>query len=240
MTGGAAGGALLRRRLPGHHLDEHAKDIVRLGAGLVATISALVLGLLINSASGSFEAQRGEVRQMAANFILLDQLLERYGPESQPARQFLRGGLDGLVTQLWGGSAATANRVITTEPGTNAARVYSAIHDLSPQNETQRSIKVLTLQTAADIQRSRLMLFERSHAGLPMPLLAILIAWLVMIFVSFSLFTPLNPTSMVALVFIALSAASAIFLILEMGQPFSGLMQTSSAPLRTALPPLAP
>lgn len=240
MLVGAAGGALLRRSLPGHHLDEHAKDIVRLGAGLVATISALVLGLLINSASGSFEAQRGEVRQMAANFILLDQLLERYGPESLPARQFLRAGLDGLVTQLWGGPAATANRVITTEPGSNAARAYTALHDLSPQNETQRSIKTLALQTAADIQKSRLMLFERTHGGIPTPFLIILISWLMMIFASFCLFSPLNPTSIVALAVIALSAASAIFLILEMGLPFGGLMQISSAPLRTALPPLAP
>ncbi len=240
MLGGAAGGALLRRRLPGHHLDEHAKDIVRLGAGLVATISALVLGLLINSASGSFEAQRGEVRQMAANFILLDQLLERYGPESLPARRFLRSGLDGQVTQLWGGSPATADRAITTEPGSNAARAYTALHDLSPQNETQRSIKTLALQTAADIQKSRLMLFERTHGGMPTPFLIILISWLMMILASFCLFSPLNPTSIVALVVIALSAASAIFLILEMGLPFDGLMQISSAPLRTALPPLAP
>jgi len=240
MLGGAATGSLLRRALPGHHLDDHAKDIVRLGAGLVATISALVLGLLISSANTSFEGQRNEVRQMAANFILLDQLLERYGPEGLPARRFLRAGLGGLVTQLWGGSAATADRVITTEPGSNAARAYTALHDLSPQNETQRSIKTLALQTAADIQRSRLMLFERTHGGIPTPFLVILISWLMMIFASFCLFSPLNPTSIAALAVIALSAASAIFLILEMGQPFSGLMQISSQSLRTALPPLTP
>ena len=84
------------------------------------------------------------------------------------------------------------------------------------------------------------MLFERAHVAIPTPFLAILISWLTMIFVSFSLFTRLNPTSIVALVFIALSATSAIFLILEMGQPFDGLMQISSAPIRTALSPLAP
>jgi hypothetical protein len=84
------------------------------------------------------------------------------------------------------------------------------------------------------------MLFERSHAGIPTPFLVVLIFWLTMIFVSFSLFTPLNPTSIVALVFIALSAAAAIFLILEMGQPFDGMMQISSRALRTALRPLTP
>ena len=240
MLAGAAAGARLRRVLPEHHLDDHTKDIVRLGTGLVATISALVLGLLINSASSSFEAQRNEIRQMAANIILLDQLLERYGPETQSTRQLLRGGIDPLVTQLWGDMAAPGNRAIATEPSGNASRAYVAMHDLSPQNDTQRSIKTQALQTATDVQRSRLMLFERAHVAIPTPFLAILISWLTMIFVSFSLFTRLNPTSIVALVFIALSATSAIFLILEMGQPFDGLMQISSAPIRTALSPLAP
>ena len=240
MLGGAAVGSQLQRALPEHHLNDDAKDIVRLGTGLVATISALVLGLLINSASSSYEAQRSEVRQMAANIILLDQLLERYGPETRPVRQFLRGGIDPLVTQLWGDMAGPGNQAIATEPSGNASRAYVAMHDLSPQNETQRSIKAQTLQIATDVQKSRLMLFERSHTGIPTPFLAILIFWLTIIFVSFCLFSPLNPTSIVALMLISLSASGAIFLILEMGQPFSGLMQISSQPLRTALTPLAP
>lgn len=240
MLGGAATGSLLRRALPDHHLDEHAKDIVRLGAGLVATISALVLGLLISSASSSFEAQRNEVRQMAANLILLDELLERYGPEARPIRQTLRAAIEPLVLQLWGELGARGPQVMATEPSGNASRAYMALHELTPQTDAQHSIKSLALQTATDIQRSRLMLFERSHAGIPAPFLAILIFWLTMIFVSFCLFSPLNPTSIVALVFIALSASGAIFLILEMGQPFDGLMQISSRALRTALAPLAP
>lgn len=240
MLAGAALGAQLRRALPEHHLNDHAKDIVRLGTSLVATISALVLGLLINSANSSFEAQRNEIRQMAANIILLDQLLERYGPETRPARQFLRAGIPPLVTQLWGELGAPGPQPMATEPSGNASRAYMALHELSPQSDAQRSLKIQALQTATDVQRSRLMLFERSHAGIPIPFLAILISWLTMIFVSFSLFTPLNPTSIVALAVIALSASSAIFLILEMGQPFNGLMQISSQALRTALPPLAP
>ena len=240
MLGGAVLGSKLRHALPEHHLDSDAKDIVRLGTGLVATISALVLGLLINSASSSYEAQRGEVRQMAANIILLDQLLERYGPETKPVRQLLRGGIDPLVTQLWGSMAGPGNQAIATEPSGNASRAYIAMHDLLPQSDTQRSIKAQVLQTATDIQKSRLMLFERAHTGIPVPFLAILIFWLTIIFVSFCLFSPLNPTSAVALMFIALSASAAIFLILEMGQPFSGLMQIFSQALRTALVPLAP
>ncbi|MDI1287772.1 MAG: DUF4239 domain-containing protein [Reyranella sp.] len=240
MLGGAAAGSRLRQALPEHHLNNDAKDIVRLGTGLVATISALVLGLLINSASNSYEAQRNEVRQMAANIILLDQLVERYGPEARPIRQFLRGGIEPLIVQVWGELSAPGNLAIATTPSSNASHAYMALHELAPQNDAQRSIKVQALQTATDIQRSRLMLFERSRAAIPGAFLAILISWLTMIFVSFSLFTPLNPTSIVALLLIALSAASAIFLILEMGQPFEGLMQISNQALRTALNPLTP
>lgn len=240
MLVGAAVGVQLRRALPEHHLNDHAKDTIRLGTGLVATISALVLGLLINSANSSYEAQRNEVRQMAANIILLDQLLERYGPETRPTRQMLRAGIDPLVVQLWGELGAPGPQPMADEPSGNAVRAYIAMHELVPQNDTQRSLKTQAIQTATDVQRSRLMLFERSHAGIPIPFLVILIFWLTMIFVSFSLFTPLNPTSIVALVFIALSAAAAIFLILEMGQPFDGMMQISSRALRTALTPLAP
>jgi len=237
---GAAAGVGLRRTLPEHHLDDDTKDIVRLGTGLVATISALVLGLLINSASASYEAERGEVRQMAANIILLDQLLERYGPETRTAREALRASISPLVMQLWGDLAIPGPHQISPEPSGNARRAYAAIHDLVPRNDAQISIKALSLQVATDIQKSRLMLYERAHAGIPVPFLAILVSWLAMIFASFCLFTPLNPTSIAALIVIALAAASAIFLILEMGQPFDGLMQISSAPLRTALPPLAP
>ena len=129
---------------------------------------------------------------------------------------------------------------MASEPSGNASRAYMALHELVPQTDAQRSIKSQTIQTATDIQRSRLMLFERSHAGIPAPFLAILIFWLTMIFVSFCLFSPLNPTSIVALILIALSASGAIFLILEMGQPFDGLMQISSRALRTALAPLTP
>lgn len=233
-------GSLLRRTLPKHHLDDHAKDIVRLGAGLVATISALVLGLLISSANSSFETQRNEVRQMAASIILLDELLDRYGPETRPIRQTMRNGIEPLVSQLWGELGARGPQSIAAEPSGNAVRAYVALHELTPQTDAQRSLQVQAIQTATDIQKSRLMLFERSHAGIPTPFLAILVFWLMMIFVSFCLFSPLNPTSIVALIFIALSASGAIFLILEMGQPFNGMMQLSSRALRTSLNPLAP
>jgi hypothetical protein len=237
MLVGAVVGVQLRRLLPDHHLTEHAKDVVRLGAGLVATISALVLGLLISTANATYEAQRSEVRSMAADLILLDQLLERYGPESRAARIYLREGTEPLIDRLWGGPK---QREKAFEPSATAARTYLALHDLAPTNPTQHALKAQALATGLAIQKSRLMLFERTYAGLPAPFLVVLTFWLTMIFASYCLFTPINPTAAAALVVIALSASGAIFLILEMSHPFEGIMQISSEPLRKALQPLGP
>lgn len=238
MLLGAVTGVLLRRWLPDHHLDEHARDIVRLGAGLVGTIAALVLGLLINSASGSYEAQRGEVRQIATNLILLDDLLEQYGPETKPVRLLLRRAVDQMVEKIW--RDHDPRSVVTYGVGTVAAAVYAGIHALPAESVTKKALVEQALQIAVPISQARLMLYERSKSSLPAPILIVLLFWLIVLFASYCLFSPVNPTSGVALVLVALSASAALFLILEMGEPFSGFMQISSAAIRTALSPLAP
>src|ERR1700687_3786545 len=86
ILGGIALGTLLRTTLPQHHLSQESQDILRLGSGLIATIAALVLGLLIAAAKGSFDTQSGQVKQITADIILLDALVEQYGPGDRPAR----------------------------------------------------------------------------------------------------------------------------------------------------------
>jgi hypothetical protein len=117
---------------------------------------------------------------------------------------------------------------------------YAKIQGLSPQNDGQRTLKAQAIQATTDLTQTRLLLFEHADRSLPMPFLVVLVFWLGIIFASFSLFSPLNPTLIAALFVFALSASGAIFLILELSQPFSGLMQISSAPLRNALAPLGP
>jgi len=239
MLLGAVIGVLLRRRLPNHHLDDHARDIVRLGAGLVGTIAALVLGLLINSASSIYEAQRAEVRQIAANLILLDAVLDQYGPEAKPLRSLLRVAVDQMIERIWHDRPASENLALYGS-GTLASEVYAGLHALSGGTAVKSALATQALQLALPISQARLALFEQSSSGLPLPVLVVLIFWLTVLFASYCLFSPVNPTSAVALGLVALSAAAALFLILEMVEPFSGLMQISSAPIRAALPSLAP
>src|ERR1700751_3793551 len=96
-----SGGALLGMFLPGHHLSDDAKDVVRLGTGLIGTIAALVLGLLIASAKNSFDTQNTQVKQMISQIILLDRLLAQYGPETDAARNLMRRYIATLADRVW-------------------------------------------------------------------------------------------------------------------------------------------
>jgi hypothetical protein len=68
-----------------------------------------------------------------------------------------------------------------------------------------------------------------------MPFLVVMVFWLAVIFASFGLFAPRNATVIATLFVCALSVSGAIFLILELDSPFSGLLQISDAPLRNAI-----
>jgi Protein of unknown function (DUF4239) len=235
MLGGACAGILLRRHLPQHHLNDHSKDVVRLGSALVATITALVLGLLITSAKNTYDAQRQEIRRIAEKLVLLDNQLKRYGPEARQARELQRQAVPALVRRIWGQRALQSSTGAPYQPGVEGELVFSAIEALAPQNDVQRTLKFRALSTLAAITEARVLLFEEADAGLPPALLAVVVFWLTMLFAGFTLFSPINATSATVLAIIAVSASGAMFLILELNHPFGGLMQISSAPIRDAL-----
>jgi hypothetical protein len=234
--GGIVLGALLRTTLPQHHLSKESQDVVRLGAGLVATIAALVLGLLIAAAKGSFDTQSGQVKQITADIILLDALLEQYGPDALPIRVEMRNAIGPLADRLWHEKPAAAAAPFAMNA--KAEGVYIAIQALSPKNDLQRSLQARAAQISTDLAQTRLLLFVESDSAIPAPFIAILAFWLIIIFASFSLFAALNVTVFSFLSLFALSASGAIFLILELSEPFTGLLMIPSAPLRNALAPL--
>jgi hypothetical protein len=234
--GGILLGTLLRRALPKHHLSKDSQDVVRLGVGLIATLAALLLGLLIAAAKSSFDTQSTQVTQITADVILLDNLLAQYGPEARPIRQQMRSGIGPWVDQLW--REKQASSATPFEANASAEQVYLAVQALSPQNDLQRSLQARAAQISNDLVQTRFLLFAESGNVIPTPFLVILVLWLVIIFASFSLFSDLNGTVFTCLSLFALSASCAIFLILELSQPFSGLMMISREPLRHALAPL--
>jgi hypothetical protein len=234
--GGIFLGALLRSVLPKHHLSKDSQDVVRLGVGLIATIAALVLGLLITAAKSSFDTQSTQVKQMTADIILLDNLLAQYGPEARPIREQMRSAIGPFADRLW--REKEVSSTATFEFSASGEKAYLAIQALSPKNDLQRSLQSRAAQLSTDVAQTRLLLFVESDNLIPAPFLAILVFWLVVIFAIFSLFSALNVTVFTCLSLFALSASCAIFLILELSRPFSGLMMIASAPLRHALGPL--
>jgi hypothetical protein len=229
---GGALGMLIRIRLPDAGLIAESKEVVRLGAGLMGTVAALVLGLMIASAKNSYDTQTANVRQLAANIILLDELLEQYGPETREARAMI------TVTRVWQESAATG-RAETFSPSGAAARFFLILENLSPTNDVQRSIKPRLVEVATDLVRTRLLMFVHFDNPIPAPLLVIVILWLTVIFASFTLFAETNVVVAAASLIYALAVSSALFLIVDMSQPFTGLMKIPNEPLRHVLPQLA-
>jgi hypothetical protein len=237
VFGGAFVGIFLRKALPQHHLADDAKDVVRLGTGLIGTIAALVLSLLISSANGSYDTKSGQVKRMTADVILLDRVLDQYGSEAHAVRDLLRRAIDPLVERIWQENRSKAANRSPFSSGIGED-VFAEILALSPKSDVQHALKERAVTVSSDLAQTRLLLFEHTDDSIPVPFLAVLVFWLAIIFASFSLFSRLNPTLIAALFVFALSASGAIFLILELTQPFAGLLQISSAPLRNALAPL--
>jgi hypothetical protein len=235
LFGGALLGMLLRRILPERHLTADSKDVVKLGMGLIATMSALVLALLIASAKGSYDTQRSEVTQMSADIIQLDRVLAHYGPQAKQVRDLERSVVIDVLMTIWSDRAFRSEKLDSRALRAEGDHFYEDIQKLSPQDDFQRTLQSQALQVSAEVGRFRSLLLEQTGGSIPMPFLVVLIFWLTMIFASLGLFAPRNSTVVAVLFVCALSVAGAIFLILELDRPFEGLMRISSEPVRNAL-----
>ena len=235
IFGGTFLGMFVRSRLPEQHLSRDTKDVVMLGTGLIGTIAALVLGLLISTAHETYEAQRTQVKQVIAGVVAIDRALALYGPETGSMRNLLRQNVGTLADQIWLEHGAVSGPFVESA---SVESLYAELLKLSPRDEAHRSLQARAIEAANDAGKARLLLFATAGGSIPMPFLVILISWLTIIFASFSLFADNNATTITAFFIFALSAAAALFLILELSQPFTGLMQISSEPLRNALSPL--
>jgi hypothetical protein len=238
VFGGTIFGIFLRNALPEHHLSGATKDVVRLGTGLIGTIAALVLGLLIASANTTYQTQSSQVQQLTADIVVLDYTLAQYGPETDLARNLLRRAVPVLADRIWRDNRSESAKAEPFEASAAGLSFYDEILKLSPRDDTQRSLQARAVDAAQDLAKTRLLLFAEAGMTIPMPFLVVLVSWLAIIFASYSLFADNNATTIIALAIFALSASASIFLILELSQPFTGLMMVSSEPLRNALAPL--
>jgi hypothetical protein len=204
--------------------------------GLIGTMTALVLGLLIASAKSSFDTQRNGLAQMSGNVIFLDRTLARYGPESKEAREMVRASIADMLQRTWPEENPES---APTDAKTGTEGRYEGLYDklegLTPKNDTQRALQAQALKITTDIGQARWVLFAQKGSSIPTPFLVVMVGWLTLILTSFSLFAPPKPTVVITLLICTLAVSSAIFLILELDRPFEGLFKIPSAPLRSAL-----
>lgn len=233
VFGGAVFGMLLRSFLPENHLSTESRQIVNLGTGVIATMAALVLGLLVASAKSSYDMQSNEVTDASAKIIFLDRVLAHYGPETKEARDLLRIAVAQGIDRTW--PTERSQRVqLESAPATSDA-LFTKIVELSPQNDTQRTIKAQALAIGIALGQTRWLMFVQESNSISTPLLTVVVFWLTINFTSFGLFAPRNATVIGMLLLCALAVSGAIFLVMELYRPFEGLIRISSAPLRNAL-----
>ena len=231
-------GSVMQRMLPAGHLSSDAKEVVKLSMGVVATLAALVLALLIASAKSTYDARQSEINQITAYVILLDNLLAKYGEGAQAARASLRQAIPPVVDRIWREGQSAALRSAPFKASAEGEALYQRVQELQPSNDIQRGLKERIIQTTTDLAQARFLLFSHLGSSIPLPFLAVLLLWMIILLAGFSLMAPANATTLASLVICALSVSAAIFLILELDQPFTGLMAIPSESLRNALTPL--
>jgi len=235
VFGGALLGMVLRAVLPEHHQSPDSRDVVKLGMGLLGTMAALVLGLLIASAKSSYDTQNTEVKQAAANILLLDHVLAQYGPATRDIRNQIRRALAIRLAIMWPEEPAVLAQVDEAGTTPTIESIERVIRALAPQDDVQRGLQARAVQIVGDLLQTRWLLFGGVGGSLPMPFLVVLVGWLAVLFASFGLFAPRNATVIAVLLVCALSVSAAMYLIVELDRPFEGLLKIRSAPLRYTL-----
>jgi hypothetical protein len=226
-------GRQVRKHLPEDHLSAESKDAVKLAMGLVATMTALLLGLLVSSAKGTYDNQRTQIIVMASKVAFLGRVLNAYGPDADGARtEILAAAVDG-VHRMWPDEPGARGELTASAPSGDGA--YAALHALNPSNELQRGLKEQALTLAVDIGQIRMLMLAEAVPSIPKLLFITVGCWLVVIFLCFGMLAPPNSTTALSLTAAALSVAGALFLMLELDQPLGGMIRISSEPLTQAI-----
>ncbi|MBL8661011.1 MAG: hypothetical protein JNM75_14800 [Rhodospirillales bacterium] len=223
------------RALPDSHFSADARDVIKLGMALIATLVALVLGLMIATAKGTYDSQNAVARKLSADVLLLDRTLAEYGPEAHHPRDLLRQGAELMLQRLWPEDGSAPVSLAPGEARVPMDRFLREVTSLSPRDGTQEFLKAQALRVTSDLAQARFDLYVQGSSELPSLFLAIVVIWLMILFAGYGLIAARNPTVLVILLAATLSVSGAVFLIQELAAPFGGVIRVSSASMRDAI-----
>lgn len=230
---GALVGMFVRTLLPEKHLTSNSTDVMKLATGLVVTMTSLVLGMLVSSALTFYNLQKSELQQVCAKVILLDRLLAEYGEDTRQARSSLRETVVIALGHIWPEDSRERPEL---KPASDKSSLYQNLQSLDPKTDQQRSNKQQALNLATELYQSHWLIFIESGGGSAFaPLLVIILSWLTGIFLSFGLLAQRNATVTVTLLCAALAVSAAFFIIMEMYDPYAGMLKISSTPFHYVL-----
>ncbi|QFY63393.1 DUF4239 domain-containing protein (plasmid) [Rhizobium grahamii] len=230
-----AAGMAARDRLPSHHLNTESKEVIRLATAIVGTLAALALGLLIASANSDYKDAQTELDATAARIVLLDRLMAQYGPETTDARDILRQVIENRLERGWTIETSDDQSAGRASAYKQIETVQGKLRALEPQDQVHRLIQSRALEVSGNVAEGHWLQIESADEGLPWGFFIVLVYWLALLFGTFGLQAPANPTVLAIIIVCALSVAGAVFAISDMANPYAGFIQVSDQPLQGAL-----
>ena len=229
-------GLWVHKRLPESQKDDSARSIVGQVAGIVSLLLALVLGTLVGTSFAFFGTQKIELETLSSQILLLDQALAQYGPEAKPARDKLKEAVQTAYDTFWGRGEPDPKLLSVTLPLASAQATKAFLATLKPETDLQKQAIASANALAGQIEQGRVLmdLQVASHPVSP-GLLIVLTIWSIVLFFGMGLFVKSNGLVLGAMTFGAVCVAFAIFLILELGLPYTGMFRVSGAALQVAL-----
>ncbi len=223
---------VIHPRLTNRYRNDETNTVVRLIANLFVVMASLVLGLMINSAKSTYEAVDHNVHAISKEIILFDRALRPLPGGSETRQRILT-----YANHAHNLNRPTGDRLIVGD--------VSSEQLLSAVGTSLRAINVVDREETALLQEARQRfrtivdlrwaLVEDAEGVIPMPIIAMVVAWLVLIFASFGYRAPRNLVIVGSVVVAAGLIAGSIYLILDLDAPFSGLVQVTDEPLQRAI-----
>ena len=218
-------GLKLRVWLPEKHAPDRSREMIGSITGLVGLLLALVLGTLVGSAYTLYATQKAEIETLEARALQLDLALEAYGPETKPGRDGLRKAIAQSYDKIWGNPTGDLSDLGVKSAVTGAKTLEQFLMSLTPKTDAQKQMLATASAAAGQMEQTRVLMMLQLAGGVNWAMLAIVMCWSLLLFCGYGLVSPINATVIGSLALGAIAVASAIFLIIELSQPYTGLIK---------------